>query len=230
MGCTLRKPNIDQEKILGDLEESLGFSDHTSEELDLHLRKFSTNNRLNQSQLIDFLNTLKLVAWNNRKQIIAFYDKFQVEPGKYLLKPLLVMVIMMGNSPSHIKAKLIFEAYDTENSKRFSISTLQEILDLMLSISLDKLPALSEIKFYSVEIIKRYILVLNENRITAKNHMLKLLLPFDRAVNDYIYKDQFIINCYKEEPASILLTPEGLRTFIYTLNKSAGQCQAIIPK
>jgi hypothetical protein len=218
MGCTLRKPNIEQEKILGDLEESLGFSDHTSEELDLHIRKFSSNNRLNQSQLIDFLNTLKLIAWNNRKQIIAFYDKFQAEPGKYLLKPILIM----GSSPSHVKAKLIFEAYDTENSKRLSISTLQEILDLMLSICLDKLPVLSEIKFTSVEMTKNYIFTLNENRLTAKSHMLKLFLPFDSAVNDCVYKDQFIINCYKEEPASKLLTPEGLRTFIYTLNKSAG--------
>ena len=118
---------------------------HSSDTVDLHLRKFSSNNRLNQSQLIDYLNTLSLIAWDNCKPIMALYEQYQADPGQYLLKPLLITAIMLGNSLSHTKAKLIFEAFDISNSKKLTVNTFYELIDLILDISIEKLPKLSEL-------------------------------------------------------------------------------------
>ena len=150
---------------------------------------------------------------------MAFYDLFQAEPGKYLLKPLIVMMIMMGNSKPHIKAKLIFEAFDSDNTKKLSITLLYEIIDIMMKISLDNLPKLAEINFYSIELRKNYMSALNSHRLIAKNKMIKLFVQTDLNSSDIILKDDFIFSCYKEEFASKVLTPQGVRSFIYTVSR-----------
>lgn len=214
----MRRPNNEDENILIELEDSLGLAKYSSEELSIILRKFSTDNKLNQNQLIEFLSSMQLMNVRNQKYLVTFYDLFRTENGKYLLKPLLILVILMGNSPSHIKAKLLFETYDIKNSKEISIDTLQEIIDVMLSICIDKLPILSEIKVYSTSTMKEYTQILKKNRFIAKKHILRLFLPFDNETSESVFKDQFMLNCYKEEPAAKLLTPQGLRTFIYLFN------------
>lgn len=220
MGCTIRKQSCEEETYLIELQEALCLHKHTSEELDLHLRKFTLNStRLNQSQLIDFLNALNLITWDTRKQTMSFYELYQAEPGKFLFRPLLITVILLGNSPSHVKGRLIFEAFDSNNSKNLSLNTFYELVDLILDISLEKLPKLAQFKYQSLDIISNYTVNLTSQRLKARDRMVKLFVPVELSSTDRVLKDEFILSCYKEEPASQLLTPEGVRSFVGVMGR-----------
>lgn len=89
---------------------------------------------MNQTQLESFMQKLEL------PNISAFYNQFRANSNTYRLKSLMIAGIMLGKGKPRIKASLLFELYDQEATGFIQSTDIYEMVEEMMSISLDKLP------------------------------------------------------------------------------------------
>jgi hypothetical protein len=139
MGCQSSRNDlgIDEQRI-SQLELLLMYDKWNAVDVDLIHRKYSFNGFINSNQLLNISRKLNL-GFNNPKtlgysHIQCFYETFRSDRG-YKLQELLVLAIFLAKGNAETKAKLLFEAFDTNDDKELDKYTIGIMHDLMYKIS-----------------------------------------------------------------------------------------------
>mmetsp|Transcript_19965 Transcript_19965/g.20010 ORF Transcript_19965/g.20010 Transcript_19965/m.20010 type:complete len:148 (+) Transcript_19965:267-710(+) len=138
-----------------------------------------------------------------------------------IVKPLLILGIMLSSGTARRKARLIFELYDRSNTKVLPRTAIQEIIRVMLDLSLVHLPELVSNKTRpcaSEAKIKAYVQSLLASRQAAEQGMLEKFMGLENLGNETIEKDEFIKHFADEETAR-LTAPFAVRLFALRINE-----------
>lgn len=187
-------------------ERSLGFIRHTATEVDYIFRKYAPVSALQESQLHMIESALGFNFGNlkdTKNNVRRFLELFKSFEG-YEFKSLLILGIFLSNSPPKIKARLWFEALDSEVKFRLTKLQVEELMRTLYKITFKGIPLLafnheldaSDVQMY----IERWELHFETFVNTAKEGIM--------AGRSIINKEEFIDSisgCYSgvSSPASL---------------------------
>mmetsp|Transcript_13677 Transcript_13677/g.25808 ORF Transcript_13677/g.25808 Transcript_13677/m.25808 type:complete len:261 (+) Transcript_13677:91-873(+) len=209
MGLCLSRGDLSEpERAITQKEHDLGFESHRSERLDLVLRKFSHNEQLNDTQFAEAFKLLDLHAASTQSNtnIATFYNSLKVG-SFYSLKYLLLVAVLLGEGSSRSKAKVLFEIYDFENSRKLSLEKVVHLCRDVFEVAVNKLTIVSDT---SKPLVSDYIHKLRLNRGNAESSLKKLLIGDHPEVT----LEQFI-KAFDGEELEHFLKSHGARTYFF---------------
>lgn len=220
MGCTDSHSKLMEEEIaILNQEQVLGFKANFVTRIDFVMRKFSRNFELNARQFEDVVKALNLVATNRGKstKIVSFFESFKMPNQSYDLRLLLLTGVLLGYGRASEKAKLIYEIYDVENSHSLTVKDIEQIVNDMFEIAVNRLPTLVTANQGEVDPIKvrTYIDKMN---FRVKNCKAKLLVTLSEG-NENITRDAFV-GVLSSTEYQVLTTSSGLREYFYRVYQS----------
>lgn len=212
MGCTdSRAGKLDEEKVISTREQILGFSKHNCRKADLVFRKFAYNEAFNENQWSEVCASMKLANEDPYGVIRNFYKQFE-RNGKYDLKFLLVLSILLTRGTEVEKAKLLFEIYDCDCTLTMDRNEITTMISDIIHISVDKLPILSlDDPSLGEEVTKltTYILKL---KYRHKDAVSKLTTEIMNGLST-LRQDVFI-EALKSPDLKCILTSTGMREYL----------------
>ncbi|CAG9318815.1 unnamed protein product [Blepharisma stoltei] len=226
MGCAGSRSELSpEERCIVNAENILQYNQCNSHMVDYCHRKYSSNNEINPEQWRDIVLTLNLKADNTaqNKKIVDFFNLFKGPEGKFHLRHLLVLGIMLSNSESKEKARLLFETRDNNDSKAISKTELFGLVEDMIEISVSRLPRLfvQTPNFQMTEEdMRKYVLSLTQLKDKAKSPMANRFIGLTKASEETVSLANFLKTVEDVETAK-LLTPTGIRTFVSKQKPSA---------
>jgi len=140
-------------------ERSLGFIRHTGTEVDYILRKYAPVSALQESQLHMIESALGCNFGNlkdTKNNVRRFLELFKSFEG-YDFKSLLILGLFLSNSPPKIKARLWFEALDTEVKFRLTSLQIEELLRTLYKITFKGIPLLASNQELDASDVQMYI-------------------------------------------------------------------------
>lgn len=215
MGCTdSRTDKLDEEKVITSHEHLLGFSKHTSRNTDLVFRKFAYNEAFNENQWSEVCYKLKLATSDLHGTITKFYKQFE-RNGKYDMKPLLLLSIMLTRGTEVEKAKLLFEIYDYDCTLSLERNEVSAMISDMINVAVDKTSILTLEHPDNVEHIPKlnnYILKL---KYRTKDAVHRLSTEIMSGLSS-LRQDMFI-EAMKGPDVKGILTSSGMRAYLNSL-------------
>ena len=212
MGCTdSRTEKLDEEKVINSHEQLLGFSKYTSRKVDLVFRKFAYNETFNENQWSEVCSNLRLATSDIHGTITKFYKQFE-RNGKYDLKPLLLLSIMLTRGTEVEKAKLLFEIYDYDCTLDLERSEVSTMISDMINIAVDKTSILTledPTILEHIPKINNYILKL---KYRNKDAVHKLTTDIMSGLSS-LRQDMFI-EAMKSPNIKGILTSSGMRAYL----------------
>jgi Ca2+-binding EF-hand superfamily protein len=187
--------------------------------IDFIIRKFSRNFEMNSRQFEDVVKALNLLAINRGKstKITSFYESFKTPTGTYTMRLLLLCGILLGYGQAHEKARLLFEAYDIENTHSISLEEATKMVDDLFEVTVNRLSSLVAANQGETDPIKvrTYIDKINYR---MKNCKAKLLLVLTEG-NSVVTRDAFV-RVMNSTEYQRLTTSSGLREYFYRVYQS----------
>jgi Ca2+-binding EF-hand superfamily protein len=144
MGCASSRFDKSQEEVvLETLERNLLFCKNSACDVDLIVRKYSFQGVINENH---WRNIVKILNLNyTSENIKEFYRCFESKDKGFYLNKILVLGILNGNDSKENKARLLFEAFDTLDSKIADKSTLRYIFDSIIECSVESVKSLVKV-------------------------------------------------------------------------------------
>ena len=212
MGCTdSRTEKLDEEKVINSHEQLLGFSKHTSRKADLLLRKFAYNDTFNQNQWSEVCSNLGLATSDIDGTITKFYKQFE-RNGKYDLKPLILLSIMLTRGTDVEKAKLLFEIYDVDCNLDLERSEISTMISDMIDIAVDKTSVLTLEDPGILEHIPKINSYIHKLMYRNKHAVNKLTSDIMSGLSS-LRQDMFI-EAMKSPNIKGILTSSGMRAYL----------------
>jgi hypothetical protein len=209
MGCVnTRQQTAFEESFLLEEQLTLGFEELDAVEVDMTVRKFSFNYFTNPSQLQHIEQELKVKLHDTGTcpQVTEMMTYLQHSHG-WESKKLLILGLLCCSANPHIKAKLLFEAYDETFNGCLNSTQVRELLREMCFISSQALGALVPRDHKSSQVVERYI-----RRCTASvdRSVLNLLKHFKDPCSD----GDFVVALATLHDG-MLLSPSGIRGYLH---------------
>ena len=207
MGCVgTRNDLINAEKAIIEGERSLNFQLSKSAYVDLIMRKYSHNGRLNESQLKEVMSTLSLAANDD------FFGHFK-EENMWSLRWLDLLGILLSRGDAESKSSLMFQLFDPENTKEISQEQVRDLLECLWTISVSYLPLLAKeagSKIVSVGEVTEYVSFLESHK---EQTIEDLVSKFGSGNIGY----EVFVGAFCQEELSPLVNPFGIRAFTKNL-------------
>ena len=134
MGCVETKSASEETAVLV-AEKGLNFHLQQSIRVDAIIRKFSSNGKINVSQLGRIAEILNINIYNNPPytKIEDMFRKLVSSDGLYELKDVLVIGILLSDGKPDIKARLLYQVFDDDLSNRIPIEKIKsEVLPKLI--------------------------------------------------------------------------------------------------
>lgn len=215
MGCTnARQQTFLEEDLLVEQQQLLGFDVLDPCDIDFAVRKFTFNSYVNPSQLALLEEKLSITLHDSGEwpQVQAMMSHFESSIG-WETKKLLILGLLCSNSNPHIKAKLIFEAYDEAFLGSLTQDQIKDLLKDMCMISTQVLGSLAPSEHRSSFLMSGYL--------------KKCEMSIDRSVQNLmkhfktVSTDSEFVRTLSALHDGLLLTPTGIRRYLrieYTRN------------
>jgi hypothetical protein len=213
MGCVSsnRSQLCAEETTLVTLEHELNYHTQSASQVDLVLRKYSSNGSLNVSQLHKAAIVLNIRTENfsTFNQIKPFYDNLQTQ-GFTPLKTLLLLGVLLAQGSLVDKARLLFEVYDQLMLEEVEVVTIVEDL---FDVAVKRLPTLLGTKGNSeVTSAKIYLAKIEHVKTAGVSKLTKLIAGEAPKVS----KKHFVTTVSSDSVKQIL-TPEGIRAYFFSV-------------
>jgi hypothetical protein len=192
--------------------------------MDEKLRKYSELGYLNQKQL-DHLSKkwdFRIKNYENHPKIEDFFNTLKTQgDGKYELRTMIVLFILLGRGDSKTKAKLLFEAFDPSYSKILSVSTLKQMFESIsyMSLTLGKLVVATQTPHSHASRNDDYLYNLSHGKAQGSDVFLNAIMKDNSS--HQIDRKHFIKQIVKFENAN-LLSSLGTRNYLKKY-QSSGQ-------
>jgi hypothetical protein len=209
MGCVnTRQQTALEESFLSEEQLKLGLNELDAVAVDMTVRKYSFNNFINPSQLQHIEQELNVTLHETGAcpQVTAMMAYLTHSHG-WESKKLLILGLLCCNANPHVKAKLLFEAYDETFAGSLNSAQVRELLREMCYISSQTLGALMPRDHKNSHVVDRYI-----RRCTASidRSVLNLLKHFREPCSD----GDFVVALATLHDG-MLLTPSGIRSYLH---------------
>ena len=185
-------------------EMRLQYNLHPPIKIDLIHRKYSHSGKINRNQWREIKGLLNFSEEDN--YTADFFNSFLIG-DEYSLRKLLLLGNLLSYGSFTEKAKLLFEIMDVENTKVVSKGKVEQLVDDIIDIAINKVSLLVE----DDPKTSAYLKFLARNIATKKEQMMKY---YYRNHAEYITQEEFIDHFYKGS-ATRLLTASGIRKYIY---------------
>ncbi|CAG9320007.1 unnamed protein product [Blepharisma stoltei] len=226
MGCADSRSELTpEEQCLVNAENILQYNKCSSQMVDYCHRKYSSNNEINAEQWRDIVSTLNLKADNTaqNKKVVEFFNLFKGPEGKFHMRHLLVLGIMLSQSNSKEKAKLLFQTRDHINAKAIAKVEIFGLVEDMIEISVNRLPRLfNENPHFQMteDDIKKYALSLIQLKDKAKPPLANRFIGLTKTSDENVSLANFL-KTFEDIETAKLLTPTGIRSFVLKQKPSA---------
>ena len=135
------------------------------------------------------------------------FDAFCYQ-GSYSLKELILLGLLLSFGNFTDKARLMFEVFDLECCGYLSKDDIENLVDSLIDISINKIPLMLKNKNYKMT---RYLNILQNNKAKAKYQILSYF-NYNKSVQ--ISSLEFMEQFY-HKTSTRLLNSFGIRKFIY---------------
>jgi len=184
--------------------------------MDEKLRKYSDLGYLNQRQLEHLAKKcdFRIKNYENHPKIESFFNTLKTqEDGKYELRTIIVLFILLGRGDNQTKAKLLFEAFDPSFSKILSVSVLKQMFESIfyLSLTLGKLVVATQTPHSHGSRNDDYLHNLSYGKDPASDEFLNAIMKDNSS--QQIDRKHFIKQIIKFENGN-LLSSLGTRTYL----------------
>ncbi|OMJ69781.1 hypothetical protein SteCoe_32396 [Stentor coeruleus] len=230
MGCTDSKDNLTPEELaIMNGELSLMYQAYQASDVDLIYRKYSNDGVVNISQWQNVSSKLKISAYSipTSPKIQKFYDSLKSE-NKYKLRDLLVIGIYLTTGKSIDKARLLFEAYDENDTKVLSKGDIQQMTSFIVEVAVEKTCVLvqdDDPNNVQPEDMAKFLQKLRVVKNKGKQELCKMFLGGDPALTE-LNMEKFVENVTM--PSTVqLLTFQGVRKFIKKQEITASKFAAL---
>lgn len=209
MGCTnARQQSTFEENYLRELQSKLGFDNAEATEVDLIIHKYSFNNFINPTQLRLIETELQLTLhdpgeWPEVSLMMSYLENSLGWESQKLI----ILGVLCSNSNAHIKAKLLFEAFDENFTGQLTSTQISRMLTDMCMISSQALGALAVKDQKNAPVIERY---LRKCVTSAERSVLNLMKHFKPTTSD----SEFVMTLATLHDG-LLLSPAGIRNYLY---------------
>jgi len=220
MGCgSSRKDLIQEEKAIVAMEYELHFVKHSCSYTDFILRKYNKQGFINSSHWGGVVSSLKIR--DNQSVVCPNLQKFYEQLKSNDLLPLnqvLVLGILLSSGTPYNKARLLFEITDEDNAGSVSVETISGLLELMLDLSINKLPILvSDLAVPKPQVSEQDVLKYQDKLQSLLPRALPMLLG---AVCGTVDKEasvskKYFCEKFQKEEIGELTTPSGIRSWVY---------------
>ncbi|CAG9317757.1 unnamed protein product [Blepharisma stoltei] len=141
MGCIEARPSNSEEFAIENAELGLCFDKVNPLQVDLVLRKFSYNNKLNQGQLERTSGILgfRICNYGLNLKISDLWNKLRSRDGDINLEDVLIIGILLSKGKPEIKARLFFQIFDVGSQNIIEIDIIREKIEKIIDISLETL-------------------------------------------------------------------------------------------
>ncbi|CAG9325028.1 unnamed protein product [Blepharisma stoltei] len=218
MGCHLGRDGDyagkEEEEIIKRAEDTLGFTNLESKELDRTFHRFSTDFKMTDNQFFTSLedinvDTKPIRTYDAASPICKFYDEFKDEENFFHAQRLTCLGILLGNGAVADKALVLFENYDMDTSKSISQQEFLCLLKDLVNISLVWLPK------YAMELcqgdekmkLQQYI----EKLANIKDTLVVYLSQRVNEIDDEELSKPLFLVSFKDEEVKSLLQSHSLR-------------------
>jgi hypothetical protein len=218
MGCCESKDlkvYLSEEKLIKDAERLLGFENLDSKRIVQVIEGHSYQSQLSKPDLQSALRDLR-VSYNAG---VSFYDRFSYM-GMYSTKKISCLGILLGSSSFVSKIKLIFDIYDTEESKILMKSDIEIMISHIIFISLSAVPSFSITVWPDEESLQIYSSKLNLFINSLFKHFTYLIIGSDRELNYKKFKEKFM-----NETVLYLLSGKKLREYCCRLLSNSNELE-----
>lgn len=216
MGCAYsRDKTPEEERTLITFERTLQLYRKSATSVDLTFRKYSYKDEVNLSQLSEACAQIGIQRRSTEASpnVEVFFTELCNESGKYPLKRLLLLGVLLCSGTPQEKARLLFEIYDDCDRGVLDGPAVKQMAEDLFELSVNLLPILVpsqrrgdhdpiKVKYYRDKILYR----------SAKSkEMLRLVLIGGSAS---VGRDTFTA-CLSCDDRRRLLSASGIRDFCY---------------
>ena len=217
MGCSSSKTTPSEERAAIIAESGLLFQSKDASWVDSTIRKFATEQKLSHCQLEKAAKVLEVKVSNYDKhtKILEMLQKLK-EAEDYHTKDILVLGILLGKGSPSLKAELIYQAFNSENS--IHIGKLKsEVLQTLCKVSVNLCSLVSsnqsvisnEMKNLKYIENLKGVMTMGINRLAEKMTHSGLMITQKNFVET--------MSSYK---GGALTSSSGLRSFLYEIYTS----------
>lgn len=204
MGCSCSRETKDFESLLQESEILLPYSAFDANQtLEIHKRHLNKDHKFSEKSWKKIASDLKFDPYDKCK---IFYESFKTKEGSYLGINLTVLSIMMSKGPIELKSRLIFELYDWDKTGFLKESSLENLISVMLDLSIERFPLLYKSLKSNSELVE-YISGLQTYK---QKSIKKLSRDFLKDLGSLVPKESFT-SFFTKECNRDMLTPTGLR-------------------
>lgn len=206
MGCVACRRANREETCIDEASDSIGFGSINFQEVDAAIRKYSSDNSVNQFQFNALAKHLSLTL---NPQTNNLFARLKDTDGNFNRTSLIVLGMMLSVGRSNEKAKALFEAFDMEHSGEISLEDFDCLLNIMCMISADLLPEL----------------VLNDTEVQAYATTCRRSIPeatteLKKAfIEANTMKKAHFIKVFSQHQGGRLVHANGFRSYLYSFNK-----------
>ena len=207
MGCVASGEDLPlAEFLIIKCEIRLPYNNHAPIFLDFNHRKYSFDGKINEKQM----ETVKsLLFIENFELFDRFLDLFKCK-GEYLFRQISLASLLLSNGSFTEKAKLFFEIIDVFNEENLHRGEIEEMVDDLIEISVEKIPSL--VREEEITVLK-YRDGMRRVRESCKKKIVDRLCKGQDTISTRTFVDRFL------KPKCIdFLTSRGLRKFLYLNN------------
>ena len=216
MGCQDSRIDLTaEEAAIMNAESLLEYSSLSALDVDKIHRKYSYEGTIFEDQWHEIRKILKLkknIRLYTSQEITDFTGHFQILPGQYSLKKLLVLGILLSTGSIEEKSKLLFEVEDEESKKILNKKKIKELVNMIIEIPIE---ITSNIEFtdpvnnVTRNDIKKYIQKLKR----GKENCAKIIIDKILEGKEWISIEEFSIKM-KNDNFEELLSTHGVRKFV----------------
>lgn len=207
MGCTASQEDLPlAEFLIVKCEIRLPYNNHAPIFLDFNHRKYSFDGKINEKQM-EIVKSLLFIE--NLELFDRFLELFQCE-GQFLFRQISFASLLLSNGSFTEKAKLFFEIIDVFNEEELDKVAIEEMVDDLIEISVEKIPSLVREEESTVN---KYRDGLRRVRLSCKRKIVDRLCKGQDKISTRKFVERFL------KPKCIdFLTSRGLRKFLYLNN------------
>jgi Ca2+-binding EF-hand superfamily protein len=195
------------ETMIAKAEEDLGITYLNAESADMALSSINSSGKIYQHELEELYLKLNLDS-TLIIQALNFFP-FKKE-GNYTVqceKHLRTLFILLGKGEKDLKLRLLFRLYARESKSSITTNELTEMIQNLLLISLVCIPDFALSKYGKRVNLNPIVNILNGSRHRIFKNCIDKFQFFKTM------KCKFIIKLFKDEPISMLLEPNELRSY-----------------
>mmetsp|Transcript_7324 Transcript_7324/g.13549 ORF Transcript_7324/g.13549 Transcript_7324/m.13549 type:complete len:243 (+) Transcript_7324:215-943(+) len=212
MGCFNSKSQFsDEEEALVQETEALGFNKCSTAEVDLNIRKYSSEEKINRNQLKSLCSTLNLNLKNydTHMNIEKFMDQLKLTPDFYDAQRLLIIGILLSTGSDERKAQNLFQVMDRDETGSIDSSKSQVLLEKWIDciLNLGLLVGDAQNHRSSQEKSAAYI---NKCRQAKKRWLYSMKNSLGAG---FVTRDTFI-RCTTSFKGGVLIEPRSFRSYL----------------